>query len=73
MSKDDVKINDGICQKPCLDDSAFKICKVDDCCNNEIIFVDFMKKNYCKQMFRYGGSFVCKCPTRKELFLKNRR
>jgi len=45
-------------------------CKVVSCVNKEVLFVECSEKNSCSYRMTYGYSFICTCPTRKEIYNK---
>jgi len=42
-------------------------CKVERCVNKEVHFVKCGEKNLCSYRLTFGSSFICTCPTRKEI------
>lgn len=52
----------------CLNCKSGKPCKVTDCVNNKVIFVN--AEEDCNYNLSYGLANICLCPVRKELFLK---
>jgi len=45
-------------------------CKVENCVNNEVYFVECCEKNPCNYRVNFGNSHICTCPTRKEIYNK---
>lgn len=54
----------------CLNNNAHVCCKVEDCINNEVHFIKCLEKLQCTYKMSFGESFICTCPTRKEIFNK---
>ena len=52
----------------CLSNDKQIICAAERCINNEVLFVKFPENEFCPYCMNYGGSFICLCPTRKEIF-----
>ena len=47
-------------------------CKVESCINNEVHFVECTEQNFCSYKMTFGSSYICNCPTRKEIYNKYR-
>ena len=45
-------------------------CTVTRNVDKEVIFVECGEKNSCNYRMNFGGSDICNCPTRKEIFKK---
>jgi len=60
------------CEKDfaCLKSDGVVCCKVESCINGKIHFVQNVSKSYCAYKMSFGNSFICNCPTRKEIFNK---
>lgn len=60
------------CEKgfDCLlrDDHVY--CKVENCVSDEVHFVKCLNEEYCVYRMSFGESFICNCPTRKEIYNK---
>ena len=58
------------CEKgfSCLKDLCEGLCRVESCVNGRVHFIRSMNKNYCSYRGDFGGSAICYCPTRKELY-----
>lgn len=54
----------------CLDDNKRDVCAVDICFGGNGCFLKTAKPDYCTYKNTFGGSYVCYCPTRHELFKK---
>jgi len=54
----------------CLDTECKSCCKVVNCINDKVHFINFTSKDYCSFKMSFGYSDICNCPTRKELFNK---
>lgn len=71
-----VKISDEILKKTtrctkdfsCLSGETGELCKVESCIENKIHFIKCIKYEPCQYRMTFGYSFVCTCPTRKELY-----
>ncbi len=59
-----------LCRKnrSCLYGSKDCLCEVEDSFNNKIIFIKPVNKAMCDYRMSFGFSYVCNCPTRKEIF-----
>lgn len=60
------------CEKnfDCLNNYKHVYCKVENCVNNSVHFIKCLDNNYCTYKMPFGNSFICTCPTRKEIFHK---
>lgn len=60
------------CQKnfDCLNSNQHVYCKVEDCINKEVYFIQYREKPSCNYKMSFGNTFICNCPTRKEIFNK---
>lgn len=47
-----------------------KNCRVINCLNNEVHFVECSNDSFCSYLMSFGNSFICNCPVRKEIFNK---
>lgn len=56
----------------CLNSNTPVCCKVEDCINDEVHFIKCLEKLLCTYKLSFGESFICICPTRKEIFNKYR-
>lgn len=45
-------------------------CEVEHCISNELLFVKIPNCNLCPYTLDFGGSIVCSCPIRKEIYNK---
>jgi hypothetical protein len=54
----------------CLNDDNRDVCVVDICFGGNGCFLKTAKPDYCTYKNTFGGSYVCYCPTRHELFKK---
>jgi hypothetical protein len=52
----------------CLSSEKNCLCKVEDNLDNKIVFIKPIKKSACNYRMSFGYSFVCSCPTRKEIY-----
>ena len=71
MKIDENIINKTDCKKnfACLDNTDV-CCKITNCVNNQIYFVDCKDKKYCNFKKFFGNSNYCTCPTRIEIYKK---
>ncbi len=60
------------CEKDfnCLQNKTHVYCQVDSCLNYEVHFIKCKNEEYCIYRMSFGESFICNCPTRKEIFNK---
>ena len=76
----DIKVSDKVrkaakkCNKgfACLKENGKPVCTVDDCINDQILFVKVPNAEYCPFKQPFGNEFICNCPVRKELYDKYR-
>ena len=54
----------------CLTDAQNIYCKVNECIQDEVHFVECRYRDYCTYRMTFGDSFICQCPTRKEIYNK---
>lgn len=54
----------------CLTNEKHVFCKVENCLRNTVHFIECMRNKYCSYKMSFGNSFVCTCPTRKEIYNK---
>ncbi len=53
----------------CLNNNHLS-CKVRSCVNNEVYFVECSEIHSCNYRVSFGYSYICTCPTRKEIYNK---
>ncbi len=60
------------CEKDfnCLKDEKHVYCKVERCVSDKVHFIQCLIDGYCIYRMSFGESFICNCPTRKEIFNK---
>ena len=61
------------CEKSfsCLKNTNHVYCKVESCVSKKVHFIKCLNNDeYCVYKMAFGTSFVCNCPTRKEIFNK---
>ena len=60
------------CEKnfDCLTNDKHVYCKVENAINNEVHFVKCLHDDSCTYKMSFGYSYICTCPTRKEIFNK---
>lgn len=56
----------------CLKKNGKPSCAVEDCINDQVLFVSFLNNEYCPYRESFGNEFICGCPVRKALFDKYR-
>jgi len=54
----------------CLHGELNNCCKVKNCVNGQIHFIEPIIKRYCNNQVSFGDSCFCICQTRKEIFNK---
>jgi len=55
----------------CLNNPQENICcKVKDCINSKVHFVESTTNNTCPYIMSFGYAYICNCPVRKEIFNK---
>lgn len=54
----------------CLKNENHIYCKVESCVSDKVHFVKCKSENSCNYKISFADSFVCNCPTRKEIFNK---
>ncbi len=54
----------------CLTNTHHIYCRVKECYQNEVHFVECLYDDYCTYRMAFGDSYVCNCPTRKEIYNK---
>ncbi len=56
----------------CLTSGRKCMCKPEDFCSDNVCFIKREEATNCSYMISFGYSFVCTCPTRKEIYRKYR-
>jgi hypothetical protein len=51
----------------CLADTG-KLCRVENCVNNKVHFIECRDDAKCNYQISFGYSYICTCPTRKEIY-----
>jgi len=54
----------------CLNNNKHIYCLVEYCINNKVHFTKCKEKKHCNYKMNFGGSYICNCPVRKEIFNK---
>lgn len=54
----------------CLKSDKHICCKVENCVNNKVHFINCADNKYCSYKKSFGYSFFCTCMVRKEIFNK---
>jgi len=57
----------------CLSGDEKCLCAVDDNFNGKILFIKPHNHNACSYRMSFGYSYICKCPVRKEIFMRYQR
>ncbi len=57
----------------CLSGSSKCLCCVTDSFDGAVLFVNPPCSNICGYLMSYGYSYVCNCPTRKEIYNKYKK
>lgn len=57
-------------QFACMNDNDHLCCKVDRCVNQKVHFINYEKKNTCCNAIDFGGSKICTCQIRIEMYNK---
>ncbi|HIC91190.1 MAG TPA: hypothetical protein EYP21_03835 [Syntrophaceae bacterium] len=52
----------------CLSGERKDLCKISYCVSNEIYFLNHCNDTSCGYAISFGYSYVCTCPTRKEIY-----
>ena len=56
---------------PCLSDKDYHLCKVVRATSGDVIFIECLEDSLCNYRMPFGfSSFICNCPTRKEIYKK---
>lgn len=56
----------------CLRETHQPVCSVVNCLNKEVHFITNIKTEPCRYRVSFGFSFICSCPTRKEIYNRYR-
>lgn len=57
------------CLNPDKGDICLDMCPVDQLFNKDILFLkDKLHDTFCHYKLRFGFSYICKCPARKEIY-----
>ena len=69
---DDIKTRTRLCKKhfSCLKDDGEKLCRVKQCIEGKVYFIECDTAEYCSYQKSFGDSKYCECPVRKEIFNK---
>ena len=69
---EDVKKSTTKCEKDfrCLVDKTYELCKVTESVHDNVLFIKCEEDNYCIYRMDFGNSYICNCPTRKEIYKK---
>jgi len=54
----------------CLKNDLTELCKVENCFNGEIHFIQCSDKLVCNYKQIFGSSSICTCPVRREIYNK---
>lgn len=60
------------CEKnfSCIKGNGHKLCNVTECINKQVHFLECSDNSICNYKLSYAESYICMCPTRKEIFNK---
>ena len=60
------------CEKDfaCLSEKTHVYCKVENCINKKIHFIERKDLFQCRYVMCFGDCYICTCPTRKEIYNK---
>jgi len=56
----------------CLKNDVAELCKIESCFNGELHFIKCKDELVCNYKMPFGGSYVCSCPVRREIYNKYR-
>ena len=45
-----------------------QLCQVENCVNNKVHFIQCNHDTKCNYQISFGYSYICTCPTRKEIY-----
>lgn len=70
--KEDIKALAPLCKHDfaCLKPGHHALCKVQDCINGKVHFIECNDQNYCVYRTSFGYGHICSCPVRKEIYNK---
>lgn len=54
----------------CLTGQGERPCEIEYDVDGLLLFVDYNNRMTCQYVLHFGYSYICTCPTRKELFKK---
>lgn len=54
----------------CLSEKTRNVCKIKYCVDNKNFFIENEENNGCNYKFPYGYTFMCRCPVRKDIYLR---
>lgn len=52
----------------CLSSGGKGLCKVKERIGEELHFIGYLDTSYCNYKNSFGSSYMCTCPTRKEIY-----
>ena len=73
---EDVKKSTTMCSKDfaCISDKDYKLCKVSHSVHDKVIFIECLEMKPCSYRMSFGiSSYICNCPTRKEIYRKYKK
>ncbi len=67
---DEILKNTTLCPNKfqCLKASTIDVCNINKAINEEVLFIDRKKGRYCPYIIPFGYSYICVCPTHRELY-----
>ena len=57
----------------CLESEDHIYCRVKDCVEGKVHFIECLYEAPCEYKMVFGHSLVCNCPTRKEIYNRYRK
>ncbi len=54
----------------CLENKENIYCRVEECINEDVLFIKCLHEDYCVYKMGFGNYFTCMCPVRKEIYTK---
>ena len=55
----------------CLFNNAEGACRVEECIDGDVLFVEYPDKRHCSYMRPFGKSHYCTCPIRREIYINH--
>ncbi|MEI2635582.1 MAG: hypothetical protein V9E92_01805 [Methylotenera sp.] len=69
---EDIKALATLCKHDfaCLKSENYPLCKVQDCINGKVHFIECKDHDPCVYKTSFGYGHICNCPVRKEIYNK---